>query len=107
MHTGPRPRARASLRNARYTMSDDETHRLLREIRDLQAKQLEVAQQALHNQAQALGNQTQALKHQQEYRAGLLNTRRWGVIVFWVIAGLIALYLIQPWLFVLTLHPPR
>jgi hypothetical protein len=88
-------------------MADDEALAILREIRDLQSKQLEVAQQALSNQSQALANQSKAIQQQEDYRRRIGVTRRWLSVVFWVIGALIVIYLVQPWLFLLFMRHVR
>ena len=70
-------------------MDNDDTRRLLAEIRDLHQEQLQLIRTSL-------ATQQQAIARQEAYRKGLERSRKWTQILLGAVLALFIVYVLQP-----------
>jgi hypothetical protein len=79
--------------------------RMIREIRDLQRQQVELAQQALANQSTVLANQKDVMERQVRAREILVKSLRWTQIVLGLLVLAVFIHFLQPLLIFSLMRP--
>jgi hypothetical protein len=85
-------------------VSDSEHLLLLTELRDLQRRQVQLAEQTIKNQETALSNQQKAIDRQISNQEILIKARKWTRILLGLLVVAAFLYLLEPILLLLFAH---